>query len=255
MAGDYDIHLLTLPQVVSLLRVEGSWPGPITLSLGWFRARARPWNETVAGPMVRLDRGGADFLSSVVARLGELGASEAYSPALYPGSTRVWRRSGFTEYATLDVMERSLRAEQPDPGNHHVRDEAVPDWESLAGIDRLAFEGFWGMSILGLMEAHDTNRSTALLTVNENGSTVGYAIVGTQWGVSYLHRIAVLPAHGGSGIGASLMTASIRWGRANGGQSMVLNVRADNQRARRLYESVGFADTGTALLVLRHRVS
>lgn len=250
MARNYNVHLLTLAQVATLLRVEGSWPGPIALSSGWYRARARPWNESVTDPMVRLERGGSEFLEGVNRRLAELGAVAAYSPALYPGSTRVWTRSGFESFATLDVMERTV-SNTPVSRPGQVRRETEPEWDTILDIDRDAFEGFWGMSRLGLSEAHDTNRSTALFVADGDGDLSGYAIVGAQWGTVYLHRIAVRPGEAGRGIGAELVSACIDWGARTGSRSMVLNVRPENSRAKSLYNRLGFADTGTSLRVLR----
>lgn len=201
--------------------------------------------------MVRLDRGGTEFLIAVTARLRDLGASECYSPALYGGSTRVWLRSGFESHASLRIMERSLR---PVPGGaepHHVQHETDPDWLEIVEIDRSAFDGFWGMSRDGLAEALDANRTHVLLTTRIDSRLAGFAIVGTQWGVAYLHRIAVDPVHEGRGVGRALIAEAFLWGAAKGGRSMVLNVRPENDRAVALYGRTGFTDTGTDLRVLR----
>ncbi|MGH3649278.1 MAG: GNAT family N-acetyltransferase [Acidimicrobiia bacterium] len=237
----------------SILRVEGSWPGPLTITAGWFKARARPWNESVPDPMVRLDRGGAEFLSSVTDRLEDLGAVGVYSPALYRGATRVWRRAGFEDHATLDVMERPMDGVAV-AGNHDgIGIDTDPDWDEMLTIDRSAFEGFWGMSRLGLEEAHTTNKSTALLVAHAGDRLAGYAIVGSQWGTVYLHRIAVRPEESGKGLGAGLIKAAINWGNRTGATTMILNVRSENTRASRLYERLGFIGTGTSLQVLRHQ--
>lgn len=234
--------------------MTGHWPEPLTLSNGWLRARARPWNDTVTEPMVRVDRGGAGFLSQVTGHLAGLGAREMFSPALYPGSTRSWEENGYEEFAVLEVFERSLMGGAGAPGEHPVRSE-TPDWAHVVDIDRAAFAGFWGMSAVGLEEAYEANRTAVVLTVDVAGVPAGYAIVGTHWGVAYLHRIAVMPDHEGEGLGNSLLSAAINWGAANGGRVMVLNVRPDNDRARRLYLRGGFVTTGASLSVLRHRVS
>jgi ribosomal protein S18 acetylase RimI-like enzyme len=202
--------------------------------------------------MVRLDRGGAEFLTAVTRKLEEMGAGRVYSPALYPDSTSVWKRSGFHPDAELAIMERSLSTGPEKEPTHEVLAVGSPRWEEVVRLDATAFEGFWKMSTLGLREAYDTNRSTTLFTTSVGDALAGYAIVGTQWGVTYLHRIAVHPEHGGAGLGTSLMSASIAWGRAHGGRTMVLNVRSVNDRAQRLYERCGFTHTGTNLMVLRH---
>lgn len=252
VARNYDFHLLTLPQVKSLLRVEGSWPGPLHLKSGWFRARARPWNEVVSSPLVRLDRGGIEFLIGVRDELVAITGSDVYSPALYPGSTRAWRRAGFEEYARLVVMERSLADLPSRKERHQVIAVEDPDWDAILDIDRAAFEGFWGMSRLGLEEAYETNPATTLLTASVDEAPRGFAIVGSQWGVAYLHRIAVHPERTGQGLGAALLDVAMQWGAANGARSMVLNVRGDNLRAQELYERSGFTSTPTNLQVLRH---
>lgn len=240
--------------VASEIRVTGSWPDPVTISSGWLRARARPWNEAVTEPMVRIDRGGSGFLTQITRHLVGLGAGEVYSPALFPGSTRAWADNGYEEYARLDVFERSL-AGKPGPPAKHPINPAEPVWESIVAVDRSAFEGFWGMSAAGLEEAYSANKTSQVLTVEVDGRAVGYAIVGVHWGVAYLHRIAVRAELEGHGLGRSLLSASLNWGSAHGGRVMVLNVRPDNLRARRLYEQGGFANTGTRLSVLRYRAA
>jgi ribosomal-protein-alanine N-acetyltransferase len=251
---NYDIHLHTLRGVAPDLRVIGDWPNPLTISSGWLRARARPWNDAVTEPMIRLDRGGSGFLSQVTHHLLGLGATQVFSPALYPDSTRSWLVNGYEEHATLDVFERSLLT-GPAPAIRHPVESVEPDWPAIVAIDRAAFSGFWGMSALGLEEAFQANRSAALLTISVEGHSAGYAIVGTHWGVAYLHRIAVHPDAEGRGLGRSLLSASIGWGASNGGRVMILNVRPDNERAQRLYRREGFATTGTSLSVLRHRAN
>jgi len=255
VARNYNLHGLTLAQVPSLLRVEGSWPGPITVRAGWFRARARPWNEVISDPMVRLDRGGTEFLIATVKRLRHRGAKGVFSPALYPGASGVWRRSGFEDYARLDVMERSVDAGAHNTVRDDVRQDPEPDWDRVLDVDRSAFEGFWGMSRLGLEEAVNVSRSNAVLLSGPDDRLSGYAIVGSQWGTVYLHRIAVRPEDSGQGVGSALLMAAIAWGRRSGANSMVLNVRPDNERAKGFYARHGFMETHTALEVLRHERS
>lgn len=252
MAGNYHLHLHTLPQVTPLLRVQGSLPGPVKITAGWFRARVRPWNDTITDPMLRIDRGGAEFLRSVSNELLDMGADAIYSPALYPDSTGIWSRSGFQPHADLAVMERSLLT----PGRRssvEVLETDHPDWRAVLDVDRMAFAGFWGMSALGLREAFDASRTSSLLETRIDTELVGYALVGSHWAVSYLHRIAVHPDHRGEGLGSALVGAAISWARAHGGRSMVLNVRKENRRAQTLYERSGFTNTGTMLTILRRR--
>lgn len=253
MAGNYDIHALTLAQMAPLLRVEGEMPGPLTVTAGWFRASVRPWNDEVDTPMVRLERGGTEFLGAVTRKLHQLGAKRVFSPALYAGATRVWRRSGYEPHASLIVMERSLSEPPPTRNAHSIEVVSDPDWDRIAEVDRASFDGFWRMSRSGLMEAHGTNRDTALLTVGDQPD--GYAIVGAQWGTAYLHRIGVSRASTGEGKGRALLGAAIRWAASTGARSMVLNVRPDNERARAIYRRAGFVEAISQLAVLKHETS
>jgi ribosomal protein S18 acetylase RimI-like enzyme len=163
----------------------------------------------------------------------------------------VWRRGGFEDHAILEIMERPLgtrpAAIEPDT----VRVERKPDWDRILEVDRLAFEGFWGMSRLALEEAHFTNRSRVLLVAGAGASVEGYAIVGSQWGTVYLHRIAVRPDASGQGMGSALVAAATEWGNRTGSRTMILNVRPENERAKELYRRHGFASTGSVLEVLR----
>jgi ribosomal protein S18 acetylase RimI-like enzyme len=202
--------------------------------------------------MVRLDRGGAEFLRSVTKHLADNGAASIYSPALYPDATGVWRRSGFQTHAELAVMERPLNQTTPRT-THPVTTSGMPDWEEVSAVDETAFEGFWRMSRLALREAYETSRTSALLESRADADLVGYAIAGNQWGICYLHRIAVHPNHAGQGRGEALLGAAAAWGRSHGARVMVLNVRGVNKRAQGLYQRCGFSHTGTRLSVLRRQ--
>lgn len=202
--------------------------------------------------MIRVDRGGSVFLDSVTAHLHGMGEDVAYSPALYQDSTGFWKKSGFEPHVELLLMEHPLSLPPPLVPPAEVISETDPDWDSIHELDEKCFHGFWSMSKTGLREALETNRTSTLLLTRDLEVVVGYAIVGMQLGVAYLHRIAVAPEHGGAGRGMSLLRSAVSWGRAHGGRSMILNVRAENQRAIRLYERAGFTGTGASLVVLRH---
>lgn len=233
--------------MASDLNLSGVWPSPISIGRGWAKATARPWNQEGPDAFIRLERGGADFLAAVTDYLIEITSAPVYSPAMYPSSTRVWKRAGYTEAENLEVFERATITTGP-PG---VAPAKTIDWPTIQAIDDASFEGFWRMSTDGLKEALDSTRQSSLLVYGED-SIVGYAIVGAQWNMSYLQRIAVLPDRTGYGIGRALLDGALAWGRRQGAPTMILNVRAENLKARRLYESAGFVATGTNLRILRY---
>ena len=48
------------------VKVEGMWPGAVTLQRGWSLAESRPWNDSVACAHLRMLRGGSAFLQDCV---------------------------------------------------------------------------------------------------------------------------------------------------------------------------------------------
>jgi len=58
--------------------------------------------------------------------------------------------------------------------------------------------------------------------------------------------IGVQAAWRGVGVGRALMEAAIAWAAAKGFERVELGVRASNDRARRLYERLGFVQEGVA---------
>jgi len=233
------------------LHLDGVWPGPVTVRRGWAKAVARPWNDDFPDPAVRLERGSHEFLRAVAELLGPRGSGIVYSPALYPSATKVWTSAGFTLFHLLDVMELALGT-AIDPPEHEVEPTNTPDWGPLLEIDGLAFEGFWKMSEAGLVEAMRATPRAMVFTARVDDELAGYALVGSQLTVSYLQRVAVAPLLTGQGIGSSLVRASARWASKRGARALVLNLRPENDRARRLYEREGFRALETPLHLLRY---
>ena len=199
--------------------------------------------------MLRLVRGGGEFLRTATARLMTITGTGVFSPALYPSSTRIWRAAGYEPHVDLQVWEKSLRREQTrEPGFDMVHDKE--EWDEITDIDQDAFTGFWRMSQVGLKEALEVNSRSTTIVIYEDDEPVGYSIVGTQWRVGYLHRIGVRPVAQGRGYGRALIAESANWARRQGAQTLVLNVRDDNTRARSVYRDAGFVATNTRLSVL-----
>lgn len=201
---------------------------------------------------LRLHRGGSEFLAQATEAIRDIQPASVFSPALYPSNTRAWRKAGYEPFSDLEVMQRQLSAEiGPVPGG--VVESPRDQIEQLIDIDRRAFEGFWRMSGPGIEEALLATPKASILVSTNDGEVTGYALVGTQLNVAFLQRVAVPPEHAGQGVGTALVRSSLLWGRQHGAQTMILNIKPDNDRARRLYERTGFALTGTALELLEYK--
>lgn len=199
--------------------------------------------------MLRLLRGNSAFLIDATDHLMALGVDTVYSPPLYRSSAAVWRASGYEERHRLNIMERSLGLPF-EPTCIPMTMTVDPPWDQVVRIDKGAFEGMWRMSETGLREALESTRVGTVLLAGDRAHPDGYAMVGSQWGVCYLHRVAVDPTRRGRGIGSELVRAAIGWARRTLSTAMVLNVRPGNHEARRLYEREAFTATGTDLHLL-----
>jgi ribosomal-protein-alanine N-acetyltransferase len=63
-------------------------------------------------------------------------------------------------------------------------------------------------------------------------------------GAGDVQTIGVRPDHWGRGIGAALLTALLDEAAARGCTAVFLEVRADNERAKKLYRRFGFEEVG-----------
>jgi GNAT superfamily N-acetyltransferase len=88
---------------------------------------------------------------------------------------------------------------------------------------------------------------------NEGGRVLGNVSLrrASEWGGFFIGNVAVHPDWRGRGIARELMKAALQAVSARGGRWVGLEVRADNQVARRLYEHLGFREVGRTLHMLR----
>ncbi len=78
----------------------------------------------------------------------------------------------------------------------------------------------------------------------DRDTVVGWCDILAERAPALAHRgslgMGVLATHRGGGIGRDLLAATIKQARANGITRIELEVRADNERAIKLYERMGF---------------
>ncbi len=77
-----------------------------------------------------------------------------------------------------------------------------------------------------------------------DGVVVGVAAVMHVIDECELLEIAIDPSHQGRGFGKALLTEAVRLAKHNGAARMFLEVRVSNERARCLYKSFSFEETG-----------
>lgn len=82
------------------------------------------------------------------------------------------------------------------------------------------------------------------LVVEEDGLVLAYAIMSVAAGEAHVLNVCVHPDARGRGFGRRLMRALIEQAVATTARRVFLEVRPSNGVARRLYESLGFAEIG-----------
>ena len=134
----------------------------------------------------------------------------------------------------------------------NVRGARPGDEDALLAVDRATWSPY-SSPAPGPPEGPFFNERTEpenVLVAELEGRIAGYGKIGhpTELPASahvwYVSGLAVDPELEGRGAGRALMEALIELARERGGRRMTLRVFAPNERARRLYERLGYRDAG-----------
>lgn len=119
-----------------------------------------------------------------------------------------------------------------------VRESDIP---ALTALDAAAFRPEWhyGRAVLD-----DALRSVSTFLVAESEGLAGYAYGGVRLSSAHLTRLAVAPDRHGRGIGASLLSASLRAFYRQAAWMVTLNTQKSNVPSQRLYQRFGFEPVG-----------
>jgi len=159
-----------------------------------------------------------------IARL-VLQSAEHFLPALFgPGISRAIERLAAGR-GTLFSHEHAWIAER--------RGSVLGMLLGYTGAVKRAQDPLTGFALVRLLKLDMLRRLGPLLKMQ---STIG-RIAGNEY---YVSNVAVEPDHRGRGIGARLVARARAEAERSGLRSIVLDVEADNPRAQRLYERLGF---------------
>lgn len=121
---------------------------------------------------------------------------------------------------------------------------SADDVPRVVEIERLAFDAPWSPGQFLHELKIPFSRSRVVCRVSDGRRIVGYAcwwLIGDEVD---LQNLAVLPEERRSGIGRALVEAVIDDALASGARRIILEVRAGNDGARKLYDSFGFLPCG-----------
>lgn len=122
-----------------------------------------------------------------------------------------------------------------------IRPATVLDLDAIWAIEAAVFTGeAWSRELM--REELGAEHRQYLALVDAAGVICGYGGLLALGGDGDIQTIALDPSVRGGGYGRVLMNALLDAGVARGVKSVFLEVRADNPVARRLYESLGFAE-------------
>jgi len=123
-----------------------------------------------------------------------------------------------------------------------------PPWRDVRVMNDAVAEQ-WGREL-----ANPTPGSAMLVAEDASGAPVGFVWLKTDRDyfsdlqVGHVIDIAVTPDGEGRGIGRALLVAAERWAEEAGYPWLTLHVFEGNDRARRLYEKVGYVVEWTRML-------
>ncbi len=120
-----------------------------------------------------------------------------------------------------------------------LREVAWTDIEPLAELEAELFpQAAWSAATWWAELARRPHRE--YLLAEEDDRIAGYAGLSHASSVSDVMTLAVVPARRGRGVGSLLLTELLRRADQRGADAVVLEVRADNTAALRLYARHGF---------------
>jgi len=121
-----------------------------------------------------------------------------------------------------------------------LRDMQEADVPAIMAIERAAYEFPWTEGVL-----RDCFRYGYLCKVYESGEgIIGYGIISIGAGECHFLNICIAPPHQRHGHGARLVGLLLQAARQARAHTALLEVRASNTAAFRLYDKLGFNEIG-----------
>lgn len=133
-----------------------------------------------------------------------------------------------------------------------IRPMQASDLPVVLAADRMSFRPQWQISSRGLEKLQQNGGMHSVLL--REGRIVAYAMQSTYGAFSHLDRIAVLPAYQSQGYGKALLLNQLQTLQKTGVVKFTVNTQGSNLPSQRLYQSIGYIETGTPVPVLGHSI-
>ena len=130
----------------------------------------------------------------------------------------------------------SLQARPMPDEEVWIRDACIQDLDRMTEIERSAHAFPWDR-----MHFQDClNAGYAVQVLSVRDQVLGYTIAMQAPDEVHLLNVTVAPAWQGQGLGGFLLRALMTWSISQGAESLWLEVRESNLKARAVYEALGF---------------
>ena len=138
-----------------------------------------------------------------------------------------------------------MKTRQADAPQIRLRDMSKTDMPRIMALEQeLVPEDAWTREMFAAEFAQPPSRRLYLVA-EEGDALIGYAgMMFTGGSQADVVTLAVDPAHWGQGTGTALLCALVDEAARRGYTEVLLEVREDNPRARRLYLRHGFTEIG-----------
>ena len=224
------------------------------LQCGPDRLRVGPWRsdpeigELAAVVSTRPPR--PESIAAGVEALTRRGYRHIVTNALSPPAQAGYLANGFQVQERLHLLGHSLDHIPEPPVPHRLRRGRRRDRPRILEVDAAAFDPFWQLDEVGLLDAISATPSSRL-QVEAAARPDAYAVTGRAGDRGYLQRLAVHPDVQGNGLGSALVIDALRWLRRRRCHLAMVNTQEINTAAYALYRALGFTDLPDGLAVLR----
>jgi len=162
--------------------------------------------------------------------------------------------SGFASRQSIVMLEHEggTPDEMALPAGISVRPMMSYDLPAVAAVDASAFELLWQNGLAVLERAYPQSIWATVAEVD--GQVIGYQLSTRNPIGVHLARLAVKPAMQGKGLGYALVSNLIQQARQRGLSHLTVNTQSDNATSLRLYQRMGFHETGNRYAVYQMQV-
>ena len=241
---------LISPELASVRRFEAAgfraWPAAHVHYDGTWLLRVTPGHSAKRLNSVNpLDPNDVDRLDERIAAAANMFAQRdlpltfRLSPLSGQAMNAHFDETGWSVFAESLVMHRSLDDSLIAPALDQIPMKDVARFVGAA-IRAKGASNILRPALTGILSAIEPE--TGLFALERDDEALATAICVQDGELAGLFEVATAPAERGKGYARRIVLSALKWARLRGARTAWLQVEADNDHARSLYETLGFAE-------------